>query len=141
MYDLKISFSSKNGCCPYFIYKDTKFFIQDKRDYKNDWIYYLCSININTDIKEFESHELVLDYVKSIKNVRCEYSNYRTKRYLFATAEKTYAIENKILKIRNVEQILSREFGKYFDCLMFSKKYIEDYISKLEPLQLSFFAT
>jgi len=75
---MKITFIAKNGLCPYFIHKNIKYYIQDKK-VNNEWIYYLCSIDLlKTEKMEFDNHELALNYVRNIKNIG--YSDYTVER-------------------------------------------------------------
>ena len=62
-----VNFKMERGYCPYFIYKDTKFFIQDSKDYKNDYVYTLNTVPLNPDNElKFYSKDEALIYVREI---------------------------------------------------------------------------
>lgn len=135
---MKIAFRSENGLCPYFIYKNIKFYIQDKRR-DNGYVYYLCSKEINPiEVRAFDTHELALEYVKSIERVNCIYDNRQSQMYLYTAKFKEYYIRGKELTIRNADKIIAGSFDSYKDCLEYSKEYVIDYIRTQEPEQLSF---
>jgi hypothetical protein len=132
---MEITFKAHDGLCPYFIYGDIKFFIQDRKDTGGNWTYSLYSKSLKKEeVKTFMSHKEALIYVNSIKGVR-KVGEHGGKM-LFSNILSDYIINDKTVSVRRSARPLSGDFNKYSECLKFAKKYVADYIKMLEPRQL-----
>ena len=132
---MDVVFSSKNGFCPEFIYKKTKFYIKDRKQGGN-YVYFLCSWNLEFKTITFDTHKLVLEHVRSIKNVKCKYNNDH-EEILYSDIAKDYIIKKNVLTIRESYKVLTGEFDSYLSCLEYSKKYVSGVVDQIEPKQLN----
>lgn len=130
---MEINFRSENGLCPYFIYKDTKFFIRDTKE-GNNYTYSLCLKNTKDITKHFESPKEAYAYVNSKNNIRkiCEHDG----KTLFSNYINEYIVDGDIINIHCAARAVSGDFDKYIDCLKFAKEYVENFIKAAEPQQL-----
>lgn len=129
----KITFTKKNGFCPYYVLDSTKFYIQDKIISSDATTYTLMSKNINHDVKQFPDSKQAVDYIKTQINSRPfkYYSFYEAE--MWKTASRIYILDNKgRVTIRETPTELSYPFDSYEDCLIFAKKYILDLIKSNE---------
>ena len=124
-----IKFSGKNGDCPYFIYEDYKFFIQDSK-VGSDWKYSLYMKDLKSDTLTFATDKEALNYIKSIDRIKyvCSSSNLS----LYETIHKDYIINSNKINIKNKPEFIALEFDSYVECLKFAKKYVAEFIRKHE---------
>ncbi len=130
---MEINFRSECGLCPYFIYKDTKFFIRDTREGK-DYVYSTYLKNLKTTTEHFNSHKEACTYVNSKNNIRkiCEHDG----KILFTNYINEYIVNGDVVDIHCAARSVSGNFDKYIDCLNFSKEYVANFIKVAEPQQL-----
>lgn len=134
---MEITFKAENGMCPRFQYKDIVFFIQDKKDYKGDWVYSLWSKELTEEMLKFETHDAACEYMRSITGVQCKY--WSGKTLLYTSVSYNYIIVDNIIRKRETPTQISWDFDSYLECLDFSKKHVADYIKRQEPEQMSLF--
>jgi hypothetical protein len=133
---MDITFKAENGMCPYFIYNDTKFYIQDQRQ-GNEWKYCLCSFKLEDQVYNFEDIKKAKEFLESKEAVfKYSYSPgdfYTSRRYNFVIKQNESKI--KIIQRFNSEYE-SGWFDNYLDCLNWSKEYVAKTIKLSEPEQL-----
>ena len=133
-----VNFKMERGYCPYFIYKDTRFFIQDSKDYKNDYVYTLNTVALNPDNElKFYSKDEALNYVREIKGTKLVYND--GSRYLFTNHRRKYIVNGNYVTIWLLPDVLSGTYESYKECLEFSKHYVTNYIKNLSHGQLKLF--
>lgn len=123
---IDVKFTREDGCCPYFLYENVKFYIQDTRDYKDEFVYQLYSKNLNSEYVSFCSTEEVDAYLKTVKGLKFVIRTDRAA--LYQTASYYYRVMGKILCKYETPTPLGGSYESYIDCLEFSKKYVLDYI-------------
>lgn len=131
--NLVIAFSSKNGFCPNFTYKNIKFYIQDRKRSSNDYGYSLYSKNIETKLLEFKTTEDVNNFLKSTCVKKCDRYSFGE---VFEDRKNRYILSDKIIKVSEKEVRITADFDSFEECLKFSKEYVLDFITKQEPEQL-----
>lgn len=131
---MEIKFRAENGLCPYYIYKDTKFFIQDSK--KSDgYTYSLHLKHLKVKIEVFEDNEAAIDYINEIKGIR--FLGSFSDGHLYTDISRYYSVKGNKVIIRPTDAPISGSFDSYADCLNFAKKYVADFIREQEPEQLS----
>lgn len=135
---MNITFKVKDGSCPFYIYKNTKFLIMDYLDV-NRFMYYLAEKDLTEEIITFRNHKQAMEHIKNVLNFN-EYSYlYRDEieeKYLFSDKEKDYIVNKNIIKIRNRPSRITLDFDNYYDCLNAAKRIVSERIKKIEPEQL-----
>lgn len=132
-----IKFSGKNGDCPYFIYDDYKFFIQNSK-VGNEWKYSLYMKDLKSDTLTFTTDKEALNYIKSIDKIKFVYSSEFQNLQLYETIHKDYILNKNKINIKNKPEFIALDFDSYVDCLKFAKKYVAEFIKKHER-QISIF--
>lgn len=128
----KVTFTKKNGFCPYYVLDNTKFYIQDKLISSDATTYTLMSKNLNHDVKQFPDVKQAVDYIKNQINGR-PFRYYNFEAEMWETASKIFVLDSKgRLVIREKPTELSYPFDSYKECLLFAKKYISDLIKSIE---------
>lgn len=136
MINVKIKFRAENGLCPYFIYKNLKFFIQDSKNGK-DYEYTCYVKKVDTKTIQFTSEEEANNYVKKKRNIR--FIGRADEKVLYSSAFVEYVIcKNKVTE-RAAPRPITDTFANYIDCLNEAKKKVLEYIDMLEPQQISLF--
>lgn len=135
---MEINFKSKNGYCPYFLYKNIKFYIQDEKQ-DDDYKYSLCSVNTETESFIFDSKLGLKEFLES-KDATFKYNFtdrdvYKNSKNLFIT-EKSDSGKIKVKSRFDFKQE-SGWFDNYSDCLKWSKEYVSKLIKASEPEQLA----
>lgn len=124
-----IKFSGKNGDCPYFIYDDYKFFIQDSK-VGNKWKYSLYMKDLKSDTLTFATDKEALNYIKSIDKIKFVYSSEFQNLQLYETIHKDYILNKNKINIKNKPEFIALDFDSYVECLKFGKKYVSEFIKK-----------
>lgn len=124
---MNITFKAENGFCPYCIYGRTKFYIQDSRNYKGDWVYALYSVDLCEEVKEFETNEKAFEYLVN-KKVKHVYSTCDRETSLYSDTLHYYILKDKTVTVRQTETPLTGKFDSYAECLKFAKEYVKNYI-------------
>ncbi len=140
---MEITFTNKNGMCPFFIHNDIKYYIQDTRDNHEDGYKY-CLMKKKLDketfgIKKIEDLQIFLDKEKT-KHV---YSNFNGSTKLYGNKNHYFKVDYGLLFHRvtkfHREEFLLGSYDSYLTCLNDSKEYIERIIKLSEPEQISLF--
>lgn len=135
---MKVTFRTENGCCPYFIWQDTMFYIQDRTDFKGHYTYALyCKSTEPEKVMEFSNKEEVRKYIQS-NQLRIAYSS--GERCLYRDRLREYIVEGTTVIVKLKPKMLSDEFPKYLDCLEYAKQYVADYIGRQKPEQMLLFS-
>lgn len=134
---MEVTFTSERGLCPYFIYKNIKYYIQDEKTSNGVYVFCLYSKDLRKEVRTFKSNEDALAYVKNKNNVR-KLGTYDT-RTMYSTTLNNYILEGKNVEILQSDRPLSQDFGNYIDCLNFAKKRITELITAEEPEQVALF--
>jgi hypothetical protein len=124
-----IKFSGKNGECPYFIYDDYKFFIQDSK-VGNEWKYSLYMKDLRSDTLTFATDKEALNYIKSIDKIKFVCSSEFQNLQLYETIHKDYILNKNKINIKNKPEFIALDFDSYVECLKFGKKYVSEFIKK-----------
>jgi hypothetical protein len=124
-----IKFSGKNGDCPYFIYDDYKFFIQDSK-VGNEWKYSFYMKDLKSDTLTFATDKEALNYIKSIDKIKFVYSSEFQNLQLYETIHKDYILNKNKINIKNKPEFIALDFDSYVECLKFGKKYVSEFIKK-----------
>lgn len=129
----KITFTQRDGLCPYYILDNTKYYIQDRIISSDATSFTLMSKSLNHDVKQFPDVKQAVEYIKNQINGRPYkyYSFYESE--MWETVSKIYVLGSKgRIVIRETPTVLSYPFDSYKDCLIFAKKYISDLIKSNE---------
>lgn len=124
-----IKFSGKNGDCPYFIYDDYKFFIQDSK-VGSEWKYSLYMKDLKSDTLTFATDKEALNYIKSIDKIKFVCSSEFQNLQLYETIHKDYILNKNKINIKNKPEFIALDFDSYVECLKFGKKYVSEFIKK-----------
>ena len=132
-----ITFKSHDGLCPYYIYREYKFFIRDKADYHGHYKYALYMQRMTEETKVFNNNRNAIRYVEAINGIKHIYTQSGTGKRLYGSKTKEYVIIDNTVTIRPAEEMISWYYDRYADCVKFAKKYIDDFIKTREPEQLA----
>lgn len=132
---MDVVFKRENGSCPYYIYKNIRFFIKDYL-YTDDYVYYLAERDLREEIITFNTHEEALDHVVNTMDKWPEYKDETEEKYMYTDNKKYYIINKNTLIIRNRATRITADYDSYYECLEYAKKYVSNYIEKHEPEQL-----
>lgn len=132
---MDVNFKRENGFCPYFIYKNTRYYIQDRKNRIGDYVYTLMSVNTDVETLLFPNKDAALDYIKGIKGIR--YFGSTSDKEAYSNRIRLYIIQGSTVTVRHEPDILSGEFESYEQCLDFAKTFISEKLG-LSSEQLSF---
>ncbi|MCK9470715.1 MAG: hypothetical protein M0Q88_03050 [Bacilli bacterium] len=132
---MDVVFKRENGSCPYFTYKNIRFFIKDY-PHGNDYVYYLAERDLTEEIITFNTHKEALGYVINSMDKWPEYKDETEEKYMYTDNKKDYIINKNMLTIRNRAIRITADYDKYLECLEYAKKYVSHYIERHEPEQL-----
>lgn len=130
---MNVTFKAENGHCPYFEYKDKRFYIKDSKNYKKEWVYSLYFKKIDKLAWiEFGTQKQALEHAEKRAKFVCESDGKR----LYSNTLKEYIVDGNKVSRRYADTPLSGEFDSYNQCLEFAKEYIQNYITEHEPQQI-----
>ena len=133
-----ITFKAHDGLCPYYIYREYKFFIRDK--FVHGSFKYALFVQCMTDEhKFFVDNNAAIEYVRSLPNIRHIYTQYGTGKRFYSDKSNDYFIIGNEVIIRPSEEMVSWWYDSYADCLKFSKEYVLNFIKDREPEQLTIY--
>lgn len=142
---MKIKFKRENGCCPYFIYNNYKYFIQDYNvsEKRNIFVYNYSlkaeKIEEPKTIKFKDFNSAKRHVLEKLKNERYEVWNCSCQDEIgYNTGEFLYAIISNVLTIRRMPDMIADGFDNYIDCLKYSKKFLSEKIVNESNMQIKF---
>ena len=133
---MEITFKAENGHCPYFIYENTRFYIQDEKQ-SDQWEYSLCSMKLEKHVYNFKTIEEATEFLDNIKaHLEARFS----ASELWKTKTHIYSLQKDKNNIKITERLDYKQesgwFDSYLDCLKWSKEYVAKIIKASEPEQL-----
>jgi|GEM_PF-3077759 len=133
---LDVKFKAHDGRCPYFRYRDTLYYIQDREENGSPQ-YSLMAWRL------FEKVEIFEEESQAVKWVEDQTAKQRTKWdegngwMLCQTSTRLYVIKSNEVTVKETPTPLTGEFDSYLDCLKVAKKRVQEIIEKTEPKQIS----
>ena len=126
---MKITFNSKNGCCPSWTHNGVKYYLYED-EYDGSWTLKSKRLGFvvkdrfyGTGIDRIYPTELLKRYFKTKDDVKCERRGSYTFYYW---KDKMYATDGEIITVQYQERCERFPFDSYLECLRDAKKYLSE---------------